>query len=564
MRTPRSWAPCAAPPVGLVSWWRAESAASDDAGGNNGTLSNGVSFASGRVGQAFRFDGNNQAVFIPYSPTLHATNYSVEAWVNPSTQVSDPISQDLIFGQGVGEVQLVARPGSSGLRIVFQFGINQFIFYEVISTNDIPIGQFTHLVGTWDGTALRLYINGALNAQSIPSAAPVDSGCNFWIGGFINTAPGYCAGVGQFFNGLIDEVSFYRRALLPVEVQSLYLAERSGKCAAPTLPAILVQPIDQTVIVKSNAAFNVLAAGTSPISYQWRLNGNELPGETNTTLALAAVSADQAGSYDAVIANPVGVVTSAVAVLTVYVPPAPVFTLQPHSQIVPAGTNVTLTTLATNAWPFTYQWYLGGAALAGATSTILNLTDVQATNAGDYAVVAANAWNAATSTLATLTVLPVKPFLAQPPQEVLGVGRIILSVKEDMLRADLSLLGAGTNLAEQGLRSGGRVVHGESPFEQVPQTVTHQDAMLGFSVVQGHAHHFGGMARRLKHFEQLGVAIGIDTGFSCHNWCRTVRAAVATRSPPLTSGRTNVSAANTDVFTFRPRGPVVKLEPAQS
>ena len=73
------------------------------------------------MGQAFSFNGTTQAVIIPYSRSLVATNYSVEAWIKPLSQVSDPIGQDLIIGQAYGW-ELVARTGSSGIRIAFLFG----------------------------------------------------------------------------------------------------------------------------------------------------------------------------------------------------------------------------------------------------------------------------------------------------------------------------------------------------------------------------------------------------------------------------------------------------------
>jgi hypothetical protein len=182
------------------------------------------------VGQAFSFSGSNQCVQIPYAPSLINSNYSVETWVKPLAQVSDPINQDLIFGQNFGQCLLVARRGSTGLRIAFLFGISQVTFYEVLSTNEIPVGQFSHLAGTWDGTTLRLYVNGVLNAQKAPGASPVDSGCPFQIGGFYNPAAGSCSGVGQFFNGLIDEASYYSRALTGAEIQSIYNAGGAGKC----------------------------------------------------------------------------------------------------------------------------------------------------------------------------------------------------------------------------------------------------------------------------------------------------------------------------------------------
>jgi hypothetical protein len=221
---------CATPPAGLVSWWRAEGSASDGVDSNNGTLLNGASFAPGMVGQAFSFSGSNQCVQVPHAASLVASNYSIEAWVKPLAQVSDAINQDLIFGQTFGHCQLLARTGSPGVRLAFAFGTSQNSFYEATGTSEIPIGQFSHLAGTWDGTTLRLYINGVLNAQNTPHASPVDSGCPFYIGGFYSPTADSCGYVGQFFNGLIDEASYYSRALSSAEIQSIYNAGGSGKC----------------------------------------------------------------------------------------------------------------------------------------------------------------------------------------------------------------------------------------------------------------------------------------------------------------------------------------------
>ena len=104
--------PCTVPPAGLVSWWAGEGTAADRAGANYG-LRAGAGFGVGEVRQAFSFNGTTQAVVIPYSRSLVATNYSVEAWIKPLSQVSDPIGQDLIIGQGYGW-ELVARREARG------------------------------------------------------------------------------------------------------------------------------------------------------------------------------------------------------------------------------------------------------------------------------------------------------------------------------------------------------------------------------------------------------------------------------------------------------------------
>lgn len=87
-------------------------------------------------------------------------------------------------------------------------------------------------------------------------------------------------------------------------------------------PGIVTAPTNLTVTAGQDVSFVVAASGTAPLSYQWRFKGAPLTNQTAATLTLSAVTPDQAGSYDVVVSNPVGSVTSAPAVLTVN--PAPV------------------------------------------------------------------------------------------------------------------------------------------------------------------------------------------------------------------------------------------------
>jgi hypothetical protein len=309
---------CATPP-GLVAWWAANDDASDAFGNNPRTLQNDTGFCAGMVGDAFSFSGTNQAVEIPYCTNLTTPNFSVEAWIQPFDQVDDPISQDLIFGQGYGRFQLLVRPGTAGLMTVaLAFAGNPWTFYEVDSNDEIPIGDWTHLVGTWDGTTLSLYINGQLNNFAIPGAVPWDSGCAFHIGGFYDPE-GDCAYVGQFFNGAIDEASYYAVALSADDVWALCSAGSVGKCGEQP-PCILTQPESQRVPVGADASLSVTAGGMGPFSYQWQFNTETLSGATDSTLTLTGAQLSSSGTYSVVVSSPYGSTTSDIAILTVYVP----------------------------------------------------------------------------------------------------------------------------------------------------------------------------------------------------------------------------------------------------
>jgi hypothetical protein len=86
----------------------------------------------------------------------------------------------------------------------------------------------------------------------------------------------------------------------------------------PIPPSIQVQPSNQIVLVNGTATFNVIAAGSLPLHYQWNFNGFDLDGATNASFTLANVNTNNAGGYLVVITNLYGSVTSSNAVLLVY------------------------------------------------------------------------------------------------------------------------------------------------------------------------------------------------------------------------------------------------------
>src|SRR5712692_1227285 len=173
-------------------------------------------------------------------------------------------------------------------------------------------------------------------------------------------------------------------------------------------PVITQQPVSLVVTQGNTATFRVTATGTLPLSYQWRFGipgngGANLAGATNAILNVTNAQPTNAGNYRVIITNLFGSATSAVATLTVLVPPS--ITQQPQSQTVPEGTNVSFTVIAAGTLPLTYQWFFNGAVLSGQTNTMLAIPNVQAANAGSYTVVASNQAGAVTSNPANLKVL---------------------------------------------------------------------------------------------------------------------------------------------------------------
>jgi endonuclease/exonuclease/phosphatase family metal-dependent hydrolase len=94
---------------------------------------------------------------------------------------------------------------------------------------------------------------------------------------------------------------------------------------------------------------------------------------------------------------------------------APAITLQPQSQIIPPGSNVTFSAVATGEAPLSYQWRFNENPIIGASDTTYSITNVQFSDAGNYSVIVTNDQGSVTSSLATL-IVGIAPTISEQPQ----------------------------------------------------------------------------------------------------------------------------------------------------
>jgi hypothetical protein len=197
--------------VGLVAAYGFEEGAGTTVGdasgsGNTGTIS-GATWTAGHSGTALSFDGINDWVTIADAASLDlTTGMTLEAWVNPANINT---WRTVVLKETLGGLAYALYSSNDfGLPAGF-VRIGQ----DVGATNltSIPLNTWTHLAVTYDGTTLRLFVNGVQGAATVAGGSIAQSAEVLRIGGN--------AVWNEFFNGRIDDVRIYRRALSAAEIQ---------------------------------------------------------------------------------------------------------------------------------------------------------------------------------------------------------------------------------------------------------------------------------------------------------------------------------------------------------
>ncbi len=217
---------CVQPPSGMLAWLPGDGNTTDLTGNHNGTLQNGATYAAGKVGQAFSFDGIDD--FVDLGAWNAGSTWSLEAWVNPSAL---PAGRKGILGayQSCSDWGISLEDGKLGVTILEPTACTKTYLWDQAPS----IGTWYHVVGTNDGTTARLYVNGVLRNSGVVTANYIGTGAGTRIGGEV-----CCSGAN--FPGLIDEPTIYGRALSAAEILALYNAGSNGKCksAQPDCPTV--------------------------------------------------------------------------------------------------------------------------------------------------------------------------------------------------------------------------------------------------------------------------------------------------------------------------------------
>lgn len=202
---------------GLVAYYPFNSNPNDASGNNNNGIVNGAVLTSDRKGNsnsAYNFNGNSNYIEIPHSQSLNITgNITISSWIN----AADLSQSQRIFDKttiNAADAYMLDIHPSNQLRLIVAnppAGSNQPQSNAVLTQNN----SWYHVVATYDGTKVSFYINGTLindysiTGNSTTNTNPIRIGANSILNG-------------NWFNGKIDDIRVYNRALTFIEIQRLY------------------------------------------------------------------------------------------------------------------------------------------------------------------------------------------------------------------------------------------------------------------------------------------------------------------------------------------------------
>ncbi len=327
-----------APVSGMVAWWRAEGTALDTTGNSDGTLQGGVSYTNGVAGQTFSFDGNNSGMNVDNLTGLNSGNtpHSIEGWIKIQSLPPVRAWMLLLGAAGVGVHHWLLQPDGSA-----QLGV----FGSVQANPTLPVGTWVHLAMTFNGQTLCCYTNGVL--QSALAAS-------FSFGNPLPLTLGLPHLGEQGFNGLMDEMSIYNRALSSNEIASIYNAGSAGKQSPSVTMSVTITNPSNNAFVAAGSNVGLGASATDQIGdvaqVQFFQGTNSLGIATNSPYSMVW-SNIAAGPYTltAIARDNLGLsATSAVVNLTAEYAPSVTLTNPTNNSVFVAGSSIYLSASATD------------------------------------------------------------------------------------------------------------------------------------------------------------------------------------------------------------------------
>ena len=267
--------------------------------------------------------GPGQAATFPGQPAGDdLVRFDTNTWAN-QTIAGDWTAEFIIYkaAAGQGFSQALYNGPATSVRLeqwnsfvdfgdyrggVTQYGVADYYLEGTVA----PPDEWSHMVFVRSGGQTFIFLNG-VHRGSMANVVNLE----------LQTISRSSTSQFDKLNATLDEAIVYDRALTSGQVAAHFAA--TGIIPPVVAPTISAQPQPQSIIIgtpNATASFTVVAAGTLPLHYEWRRNGEIIAGVDLETLTLTDVTAADAGTYSVVVSNSGGSLTSADATLSIVAP----------------------------------------------------------------------------------------------------------------------------------------------------------------------------------------------------------------------------------------------------
>lgn len=295
----------------VVAYWGFNSLSGgstpDDSGnGNTGTVTGGVSSSTGQIDDALDFNGSTGKVSVgslDVTPDSGNDGITIAAWIHPDNWVATSYDDRIISkatGTGEQDHYWMLSPIKSGsdARLRFRLKAGGSTTTLISSSGNIQLDTWTHVAGTYDGSTMRVFVDGT-QIGSVSKTGTVDTS------GSVAAAIGINPDDQRPFDGLIDEVYLLDRGLSASEIGDLMVRDTStpSDTEAPSAPSGLSasNETDTTVDLDWNAStdnvgvtgYKLYTGGSNPVDVGnvTSVTATGLSPETTYTFTVSAYDA---------------------------------------------------------------------------------------------------------------------------------------------------------------------------------------------------------------------------------------------------------------------------------
>jgi len=226
---------CVTPPLDLVGWWSGDNHSLDISGyGDNASTVN-VSYGSAKVDAGFIFNGTNSIVLVPKTTNLAVQSFTIDAWIYAKSDTLRPIVEYANTNTQAGVHLWIGAGWTGGVPGSLWANLRDSSYGNHVlttSSNAVSMNQWHFVAVSYDHSTGygSLYLDGTLVDQQLLGVFTPKTDTPLYIG----HRP-YDGGA-FYFNGTIDEVEVFDRALSQSELNIIYNAGSAGKCKPCVTP----------------------------------------------------------------------------------------------------------------------------------------------------------------------------------------------------------------------------------------------------------------------------------------------------------------------------------------